>query len=362
VLGPSRNVARALVSGALVAFAWLSPGCLIEIAPALSCGDGYVDLAAGEQCDPADPLRGFESSCVEAGMTPGKGGCDPETCQLVVSVEQCAVCGDNIAEGAEPCDGSDLRQPPCADAVCLDDCTFDLSLCPTCGNGQFDPEGDGECDASQLCRARAPEHGERRSCLHPDDPLVTEERSCETLEVLAVGIDTRVYARGSVTLEDCQDQCVYSREDCDFCGNGLLEPQHDDLGASGNYFTRAPEVCEVGPAGDNPAAQQFCAQYCTPGQPNARVLCEIECTGACTSFDLLYEGDPTLADPEDLGCCLAKGEPCGVAGQTLSCCGDAPGSPACQLDVGGTTPTFRCIPHGPPSVVVSHEPIAAPAR
>jgi hypothetical protein len=52
------------------------------------CGDGQLQLARGEQCDGAD-LGG--RSCMDLGLGAGQLGCNPATCQLVVT--QCAQTG-----------------------------------------------------------------------------------------------------------------------------------------------------------------------------------------------------------------------------------------------------------------------------
>jgi hypothetical protein len=71
-----------------------------------------------------------------------------------------AVCGDDIINGTEDCDGTVLGSNDCTTVggdftggtlACADDCTFDTSACVAggaCGNGAID---DGEaCDGSQF--------------------------------------------------------------------------------------------------------------------------------------------------------------------------------------------------------------------
>jgi cysteine-rich repeat protein len=64
----------------------------------------------------------------------------------------CPICGNNITEGNEACDGKDLKN--CSEATeealpegvtaCNADCTIDLDDCSLCGNERA--EGSEECD------------------------------------------------------------------------------------------------------------------------------------------------------------------------------------------------------------------------
>lgn len=93
--------------------------------PAPVCGNGIVEIAAGEQCDP-----------------PGSAACDAR-CQRIP-----AECGNGKVEAAEQCD------PP--DGVTCGDTCDHLA----CGNGtvegteECEPPGQGQCDSS--CRQLLP--------------------------------------------------------------------------------------------------------------------------------------------------------------------------------------------------------------
>ena len=120
------------------------------------CGDNVAE--GGEFCDGTD-LQGL--SCADLGFTGGTLAClsdcsyfDTSNCTF-----EPAVCGDNVAEGGEFCDGTDLQGLSCADLgftggtlACLSDCSyFDTSNCEGevfCGNnvvefGEF-------CDGTDL--------------------------------------------------------------------------------------------------------------------------------------------------------------------------------------------------------------------
>ncbi len=66
-----------------------------------------------------------------------------------------AMCGDDLIEGREDCDGTELGAETCesqgfvsGDLACADDCTYDTSGCETCGDGVVDV-GDA-CDGDDL--------------------------------------------------------------------------------------------------------------------------------------------------------------------------------------------------------------------
>jgi hypothetical protein len=89
------------------------------------CGDNSAQAANGEECDGIDDAAcGANGSCNPPG--------DANECQCAV-----AVCGNNVREGAEVCDGSDDDACP---GLCLADCTCNS----VCGNGT--KEGAEECD------------------------------------------------------------------------------------------------------------------------------------------------------------------------------------------------------------------------
>ncbi len=111
--------------------------CLYDLtgcAGLVDCGNGVVD--SDEHCDGED-LAG--QSCESRGLGDGTLACDPVTCQYDTSdCEGAGICGDGIADGAEECDGADLRGMVCdtVDASfiggtldCSPYCTLRLSRC-----------------------------------------------------------------------------------------------------------------------------------------------------------------------------------------------------------------------------------------
>ncbi len=144
--------------------AWLllQAGCLLTLDEDISCGDDYVDRAAGEQCEP------------------GRASTYADACRTVLGID---------------------RPGACAPATC----TYDLSVCtPECGNGQLD---DGEeCDIG----GPAPE---------PEgDNFGIPGVACSSLPPLDGGQD---YTRGRAT--ECTDACLWNRASCTRCGDGSVQ-------------------------------------------------------------------------------------------------------------------------------------------
>jgi hypothetical protein len=117
------------------------------------CGDGNAQGL--EQCDGND-VNGL--GCADLGYTSGPLGCRSD-CLFDASacVGTPAICGDNVANGLEECDGTDLNGAACTDLgyaggtlACDNSCTFDARGCtqPVCPNGVREP---GEaCDGTDL--------------------------------------------------------------------------------------------------------------------------------------------------------------------------------------------------------------------
>ena len=133
------------------------------------CGDGIVQPALGETCDPADPnappncrAAGTTDECTFCGdaiqqSTSGET-CDPADpnaapgCRAAGTTDECTFCGDTVVQpGSETCDPADPNAPPgCRPAGGTDECTF-------CGDGATN--GDEACDpadpnAPADCRAQ----------------------------------------------------------------------------------------------------------------------------------------------------------------------------------------------------------------
>jgi hypothetical protein len=271
----------------------------LDLDDSIACGDGWVDRAAGEECDPAVP-ESYEGKCspVRQDAPVGQGACDPTTCELDVSEEQCAVCGDGRIDThkGEQCDGILPPDALCPDGspnvICAPDCTLDFRGCPRCGNGVLDAAFE-ECDP-----------------LASGD--LVQPVDCETLS-------NGYYTSG--TAVHCLPDCTYDRTNCGFCGNGRL-----------NAEVPYEEVCD-GDRIDPVVLEEYCRERCTGTVLGSMVFdCNFECADDCLSLEDVED--------EDLACCVPPGEDCPEASD-YQCCweldpenADSPDSPCIDVITG----------------------------
>ncbi|MBA3548472.1 MAG: hypothetical protein H0T76_18475 [Nannocystis sp.] len=261
----------ASVLAALVAA--VVPGCFVELPAA--CGDGHVDLANKETCDPAAP-------------GPNNGDrCDPFTCRPVSEFG----CGNGTLEAGEQCDTNDFGNKTCPSnkgfLSCTADCKLDESTCDPCGNRRLDP-GE-ECDQKPGSFTVAKLCSDLTS--YPDKP----------------------YSSGQVNW--CTDQCVWYRGPCNYCGDEEVDdPLLVDVGLP-DVKTKL-EKCD-GESIRSSDRQDYCDENC----PLLDLLCTPRCDAKCQDFV-----EP-ISDA-DLRCCQPAGADCPQqdAPVPVPCCaGFAPG-------------------------------------
>jgi hypothetical protein len=295
-------------------------GCLLEITPQVSCGDGHVDFTAGEMCEPGLPET-WADACQEAGFEGVVGGaCDPNTCTLVTSVELCPTCGDDVinAEGEE-CDGS-VNGATCPSKngfVTCTNCRLDYSACDPCGDGHHDVEAGEECDPNVSIPCQDDGDCSDNEVCDPLTETCVEQGgvapviSCGSLDVFAVGpFEAEMYESGILGPHACTQECTWDRTDCGFCGNGELEPAYQDRGPTGQYVDVPEEVCET-EIFDQLVAQEFCWEHCSGEATTSTYGCRFDCADDCRSLELPENvpPNPPIGHP-DLACCLAQGSSC----------------------------------------------------
>lgn len=136
--------------------------CELDAAACAECGNGRLEPE--ERCE-GDDLRG--QTCASLGFTGGTLACEPTGCAYDVS--GCARCGNGVAEAGEACDGNDLQGRSCnglglgsGSLACTSSCVLDASDCsmsaaPECGNDLV--EGREQCDGSDLLGSTCEDFG-----------------------------------------------------------------------------------------------------------------------------------------------------------------------------------------------------------
>jgi hypothetical protein len=285
----------------------------VGIEPTMACGDGYVDRNAGEECDPKDPAREFESACEGTNRPDGIAACDPDDCTIINTPDQCASCGDlEIDPGAgEVCDGTVPTGVLCvngADKVtCTDDCQLDYDSCPTCGNGKVDPPLE-ECDPFEA----AGDITQTIYCSEVPSPY------------------PKPFSYGVIV--SCLGECRYDRTNCSFCGDGEIDGPTTPRSAprkEGDPRMLA-EKCD-GDAAEAGALTAYCRKRCTGTEVGSLVLdCNFECAENCLAFEDVPD--------EELDCCVPPAETCPPDGSDYKCCWELVPENADSGDL-------PCIPH-----------------
>lgn len=303
-------------------------GCFAELPRGLSCGDGWWD-PQNEECDRSSLDRGYESACRERGWGNDDADCDPNTCQIVATEQSCTRCGDGMATGSEPCDGNDVRGVSCPGGSgvlqCDDQCNLVFDGCPSiCGDGIVN--GTEECERALSC-TDDDDCGGDRLCYSLFGECVPSggfgpNLSCSYYNTKAIG-KNKPYASGSI--DRCTDDCFFGRNECGFCGDGLLDDAYDDLVYPNGDASEIPaEVCD-GEEARQAEQVAHCEPLCLDEAINSDVvvLCDFECNADCSGFAAPDDVVPR-EDPDAIGCCLAKGSPCPKFGTegvpSLPCC------------------------------------------
>ncbi len=281
-----------------------------------------------------------DSSGGSGGVTGGSSGTMGETDsedETTVGAE----CGNDMAEGDEQCDGTDLAGQDCVtqgfdagDLACNDDCTFDSSSCMSFTCGDDTVEGDEACDGTDLagetCLTQGFDEGTlacARNCMDLDtsgcvmyscgNDMQEGMEVCDGTDLVEETCLTQGFDEGTLA---CAADCMsYDTTGCVMymCGNDMLEGM---------------ELCD---------GTELGGETCVTQGFNSGTLA---CAGDCMSYDTTgcaICGDDTIGGDEvcdgiDLAMedCISQGFEGGVLGCAADCGSyDTSGCTACGNDL-----------------------------
>ncbi|MBI5509768.1 MAG: hypothetical protein HY903_13520 [Deltaproteobacteria bacterium] len=128
-----------------------STGCTFQGCTGGTCGNGSLETASGEQCDPGVPpepatdvFPAEKDTCAKV-LTVAAAGSLACTSGCAIDTSGCTFCGDGVGNGSEACDGNDFdpatpgvqNTPPACSAgagrvTCSAACALDYSGCAGC--------------------------------------------------------------------------------------------------------------------------------------------------------------------------------------------------------------------------------------
>lgn len=159
-----------------------TPGntCIFLLPENCLCGNNMAD--GEEACDGSD-LRG--QTCFSLGFDGGTLACN-KNCTFDTS--GCHKCGNGVQENGEDCDGFDLGGATClslgfdgGDLACTSSCSFDTSGCHKCGNGTC--EGPEDCNNCSLdCDSRTTGNPSQRFCCGNGTAESAEGAGCSVCD------------------------------------------------------------------------------------------------------------------------------------------------------------------------------------
>jgi len=217
-------------------------GCSSNCQSREVCGDGIVDVFAGELCDCGRDENSLPAGCETPNRENAVTGCTTE-CTV-------ASCGDGVLQPGEDCDGP--TELSCADlglgggqARCGDGCRFDTSSCEQCGNGV--PEGDEICDGAPP-RLDCVELGWDYGHLSCTNGCTAETAQCGSFTprlLIAVGSGQAMWSNGDegITVGDRGLILEYSPETG---WQRVFSPMQNDLLAVSSQSGLAIAVGEAG--------------------------------------------------------------------------------------------------------------------
>lgn len=238
------------------------------------------------------------------------------------------VCGDNLAAGAESCDGDDLVGRSCASfgylrgvLSCTPGCAFDLSECietplVECGNGIL--EGDEVCDGQQLGSASCEEGGElscTNSCTLDRSRCLSDVPCTDALSSACVdGNATTVNDCGDVVSID--ERCS-NTESCVW--DGIFATCEESCTATERVGCYNNSAYRFDSCGNRGALVESCSSSDRCVETGASAVCTSDCTAGeylvCYDNDIYrFDGCGNLAElysncASGTNCVMVNGAP-----------------------------------------------------
>jgi hypothetical protein len=197
------------------------------------------------------------------------------TVTLTAAVAVAGDCGDGVKTPDEACDGSDFGADSClargylgGQLSCTAECTVELGLCTSCGDGVRDGPLGEACDSADL-----------------------GSETCASLG----------YTEGTLA---CTDLCTYDATGCSFCGDGIASGNEtcDGVDVRGatcaglGYDSGGPILCRDDCSALDVLACETCGDgVCTGTEDNTS--CPADCVGTCN------DGNNTCDMGEDCSTC-----------------------------------------------------------
>jgi cysteine-rich repeat protein len=309
------------------------------------CGDGIVNAAAGETCDPNDTTTsaGCRTSgpfaCTRCGdgvvqsgageTCDGTAGTVGSGCRAAGTTDGCTSCGDGVmqASSGETCDGT----AGSVGSGCRADCT-------SCGDGVLQAAHSETCDGT----AGTVGSGCRADCTSCGDGVLQagHNETCDgTAGTVGTGCRADCTSCGDGVLQAGHNETCDGtagsvgsgcRADCTSCGDGVLQAGHNETcdGTAGSVGSGCRADCTS--CGDG-VLQASAGETCDGTAGTVGTGCRSDCT-ACGD-GIIQAADGEQCDDGN----TAGGDGCSATCQTEVAC-DLTVEKACEVP----TPPYVC--------------------
>jgi hypothetical protein len=260
-----------------------------------------------------------------------------------------AVCGNEVVEGNEDCDGTDLAGMDCVaqgfdggELSCDDDCGgFDTSACWFffCGNGTV--EGDEICDGAEVgaetCVTQGFDNGElscnltcdgydTSTCGSCGDGAVNGSEDCDGAALAGTDCLDLLYDGGDLS---CAADCTFDTSACSTCGDGIVNGPEACDGADLGGQTCESLGFDMGNLACDPMTCNYDLSGCSGGQcifVNGLTwcydftTCGVGCNSVCAASGLTPVADQTawLQAQDEPAECTALANAFGIVGTSLN--------------------------------------------